>query len=420
MGITLLKKLPLSVRKYLRMFSSLAEALNYKIFLVGGIVRDLFLARENLDLDIVVEGDAIEFVKALSKKLNAEFVKHHSFGTATLYLNNLKIDFATARKEFYPCWGALPKVVASTIREDLFRRDFTINAMAMSLNRESWGDILDFYGGVNDLDKGLIRVLHPESFLQDPTRIFRAIRFEQRFSFRMEPYTLSLLKEAIRLGALRWIDEHRIRDELILILKEPTPYRYIRRINQLVGFSFINEKLTLKKSDFLFLMRIQKSLHTYKKKFKKYRELQEWIIYLAGIVYKLKEDALFQFFLHFGLRKGERKIILSIKDNFYKVRGLKRVKSKVGIFEILNPLSFEAVVFFYAYFRDKIIRKKIFIFLEKLAYIRLKLKGEDLKRAGYRDKTNYAKIFKRLLHKKIEKNIYTKSQELKELKRLLT
>ena len=113
--------------------------------------------------------------------------------------------------------------------------------MAMSLNRESWGNILDFYGGVNDLDRGLIRVLHPESFLQDPTRIFRAIRFEQRFSFRMEPYTLSLLKEAIRLGALRWIDEHRIRDELILILKEPTPYRYIRRINQLVGFSFIND-----------------------------------------------------------------------------------------------------------------------------------------------------------------------------------
>ncbi|HDN85972.1 MAG: hypothetical protein DRP68_00920 [Candidatus Omnitrophota bacterium] len=421
MGVTLLKKLPLPIRKYLRMFSSLAESLNYKIFLVGGIVRDLLLGEENLDLDIVVEGDAIEFVKVFSKKLKAEFIKHHSFGTATLYLNNnLKVDFATARKEFYPYWGALPKVVASTIREDLFRRDFTINAMAMSLNRESWGNILDFYGGINDLDRGLIRVLHPKSFLEDPTRIFRAIRFEQRFSFRIEPHTFSLLKEAIRLGAIKWIDEHRIRDELILILKEPAPYRYIRRINQLIGFSFINEKLILKKSDFLLLMRIQRALHIYKKKFKKCRELQGWIIYLAGIVYKLTENALFQFFSQFGLRKGERKIILSIKESFSKVRHLKRVKPKVGIFEILKPLSFEAVVFFYAYFKDKTIRKKICVFLEKLAHIRLKLRGEDLKRVGYKDKTNYTKIFKRLLHKKIEKNISTKSQELKELKRLLT
>lgn len=161
------------------------------VYLVGGAVRDLLLGRGRADLDLVVVGDAA----ALAAKLGAEPVEHDRFGTAKVDLDGHEIDLATARSETYSRPGALPEVApASEIEADLGRRDFTINAMAIPLVEPS--QLIDPYGGRADLDAGVLRVLHPASFLDDPTRALRAARYAARFGFELEEETAELLKAA--------------------------------------------------------------------------------------------------------------------------------------------------------------------------------------------------------------------------------
>ncbi|MCX5710840.1 MAG: tRNA nucleotidyltransferase, partial [Candidatus Omnitrophica bacterium] len=192
-----LERLPKEIRELVYFTKDLAAYRGMPAYLVGGFVRDLILGVRNFDLDIVVVGDGIKFAEYFSRALKAKLIRHKRFGTATVVLKpGLKIDIATARSEFYPHPAHLPVVKPGSLKDDLFRRDFTINAMAISLVEKDFGRLIDCYGGKNDLKARSIRVLHALSFIDDPTRIIRAIRFEQRFDFKIDPDTLKLLKEA--------------------------------------------------------------------------------------------------------------------------------------------------------------------------------------------------------------------------------
>jgi len=393
--------------------------LKMNAYLVGGVVRDILLKKEIFDLDIVIEGNAIEFVKEISEHLNTKFIKHHSFGTATIYFNNHKIDFATSRKEVYAGFGKLPKVFPSNLKDDLFRRDFTINAIAISLNKSDYGKIIDFYSGLNDLKEGLIRVLHNKSFLEDPTRILRAIRFKERFSFRIEKHTFKLLKEAVRDNVINLVHPHRLRDEIILLLSEKEPYKGIKTLYSLVGFDFIDKKINFNKDNLKLILRISKAVSFYYKNFPNYRKLKNWIIYLIGILINLNNKKIEKFVESFGLRKGERIMIISAKSKLKTIERLKNNIRKHLIYSLLNNFSFEAIIFFYAYYKDKEIKNNIKYFLEKLVNIRLILKGEDLKKENIESNSIYGKILEKLLYKKIDKNLKTKEEELKELKNII-
>jgi tRNA nucleotidyltransferase (CCA-adding enzyme) len=408
-----LNELPFRIKKVLKEISKQAKTSKVRIYLVGGIARDLILNRAHFDLDIVVEGDAISFVMRLAKHFGVYFKKHHAFGTATVYFKDFKIDFATARKEHYPHWGALPKVEPASLREDLFRRDFTINAIAIGLNNDDWGKIIDFYGGIQDLKKRIIRILHKNSFLEDPTRILRAIRFEQRFLFKIERNTFTLMREAITKKALSWVHPHRLRDEITLILKEPEPYRYLKRIKKLCDFSFIHHKIDLKKEDFNLFLRIKRAIYFYKKKFPKYRELEGWILYLTGLLLKLPKKDILEILSNFGFKKSERIRVVSIKDNLYKIKKLNKKMKPHRVYSIINPLSFEAILFFYAYYTDRKIRKNIRFFLEKLVGVYLKIKGSDLKKIKISPSTIYGKILEKVLYAKIDRGLSTKKEELR-------
>ncbi len=413
-----LKRLSPQFQHILKICSSLAKPLGFDIYLVGGVVRDLILGKGVFDLDIVVEGEAIKLAKALADSLKSDFNRHHAFGTATVNVGQHKIDFATARSESYSHWGALPKVRPDFLAKDLLRRDFTINAMAISLNKGSFGDLIDLYNGAQDLKKGLIRVLHTDSFLDDPTRILRAVRFEQRFCFKIEPNTFKLLKEALAQNALQFVNPHRLRDELILILKEPKPYRYIKRIKELEGFSFVDKKIRLNKQDFRVFLRAERVIKCYQKKLRKHRSLQAWTIYLAAILAKLSARRLEKVLHDFGFKKGERIIISSIKAGMLKIKRLdKKLKAHV-IYRILNPYSFESVLFFYAYHNRSKLRKNIEYFLDELVNARLKTKGRDLQKLRLQPQTLYNKILQRLLYVKIDKGLKTKKEELEEAKKI--
>lgn len=226
--------LPPDIQHILQAISRLAEEKGFNAFLVGGMVRDLLMGQPDYDMDVVVEGRGIPFARLVAKELDGRIRTHKKFGTAVIVLKSGRhVDVATARTEYYPYPAALPQVETASVRQDLFRRDFSINAMAVSLTGESYGELLDFFGGRRDLEKRQIRILHNLSFVEDPTRIFRAVRFEQRFCFSMEPQTEAMARRAVEMEFVGELTGPRIREELADILNEPSSIRAVKRLEEL-------------------------------------------------------------------------------------------------------------------------------------------------------------------------------------------
>ena len=230
-GSELIKKLPQPVITILQLAGKTAQSNGVPVYMVGGIVRDLLLERPNTDIDIMVEGDAMAFADSLAVPLKLKPVKHSRFGTATFKLDGYRIDLATCRSESYSRPGALPSVKPGDIRDDLLRRDFTINAMALCINPGRLGALTDHTGGLHDLKDRLIRILHDNSFIDDATRIMRAVRYEQRLGFKLEKKTQALLLRDLEM--LDTISGDRLRRELFLWLAEERPWRIVQRAGAL-------------------------------------------------------------------------------------------------------------------------------------------------------------------------------------------
>ena len=233
--------LPSELTGFLQAVGAIAAYQGHHLYLVGGVVRDLLLDRSNLDLDLVVEGDALALAQQAASVTQGKLTVYRRFGTARLRWGKWSIDFVRARSETYDRPGALPRVTPGSLSEDLFRRDFTINAMAINLNPGCYGEVIDIYGGRADLEKKYIRVLHEKSFTDDATRIWRALRYEQRLDFQMEVDTRRLLARNIPM--LDTISSDRIRHELDLVLKEAQPEKVLRRAKELKVLSRLHPAL---------------------------------------------------------------------------------------------------------------------------------------------------------------------------------
>lgn len=415
----LLSKIPEELRNLINKLREQALAQDLKVYLVGGFVRDLILGVKNLDLDIVVEGDGIKFAEDFIKSQDGKITVHKHFGTATVLLEErLKVDFSSARKEVYPKPAHLPIVSPGSLKDDLFRRDFTINAMAIKL---ADGKIIDYFGGQEDLGNKKIRVLHDLSFQDDPTRILRGIRFEQRFSFSIESRTLKLLKEAVRLKMLEKVQPHRTRDDLILVLKENNPLNNIIRIKQLVGFGFIYPKLHLLAKNFAYLKSLEKEIKWFNGNYPQRRGLDTWLIYLIGLVDPLKPGAIRGVSDKFGLRKGEEKRILGPKQVTRKfIVDLSNSKIKPArIFALLNPLSYETVIALRAKYKNSVLKRHIADFLEIYNGMCIFVSGDDLHCLGLSPGPRYQEIFTLVLDAKLNGEVKSKEEELSLIKELL-
>ncbi|HEY7364199.1 MAG TPA: hypothetical protein VIE37_08855 [Methylomirabilota bacterium] len=221
----------------------LAADAGVRAFLVGGTVRDALLARSALrDLDIVVEGDGPALARTFLAARGGAIVEHARFLTASVMSGGLgRIDFATARSERYERPGALPRVMPSTITQDLGRRDFTVNALAVELAADGW-DLLDPYGGRGDLADRRLRVLHPLSFVEDPTRIFRAARYATRLGLTLDAWTVRAQARALRLGPYGALSGQRLVAELELILGEEQPAEILRRLGGAGSFRLFDPR----------------------------------------------------------------------------------------------------------------------------------------------------------------------------------
>ena len=219
----------------------LAERRRVRVYAVGGFVRDLLLGIPNLDLDMAVEGNGIRFAKTLTQRFKAHVTLHERFGTATVtFADGHTFDVATARTESYASPAALPTVRPSSLREDLCRRDFTINTLAIRLNAPHFGELLDLHRGLQDLKDKTIRVLHGLSFIDDPTRVFRAIRYEQRLGFQLDRNTAVLMTEAVKMGLVHRLSPSRLSAELLHVLSEREPVRMIARLADFNLLQFIH------------------------------------------------------------------------------------------------------------------------------------------------------------------------------------
>lgn len=418
-----LKKLPKELRSLITLARNVASVNHMSVYLVGGIVRDLILGKKNLDLDIVVQGDGIKFAEDFTQKLKARLIRHRRFGTATIILDSgLKFDIATARKEFYPQPASLPEVSNGTLKDDLFRRDFTINAMAISIAAKDFGKLIDFFGGREDILHRKIRILHNLSFIDDPTRILRAIRFEKRYNFRIERATLSALKGAVGLKMPEIIQPQRLSNELILILKEDRPLRQIKRIQELAGFYFVNPRLSLSKKTYRLINSIEKQVRWFKKAQPRRRKLDIWLIYFMGLLDSLNIDDVRAVCKRFCFPKGVEKRILTYKkfDSKY-IRQLNRTQIRPSqVFKILEPLSYEVILLLKAKYNKNIdLKQHIKDFLEIYNGMCLYISGADLHRLGVKPGPSYQKIFADALNAKLNGLIRTKKEELALIKKLI-
>jgi tRNA nucleotidyltransferase (CCA-adding enzyme) len=244
-GHDVIQRLSPTIVRLLRRLGRLADEEGIGLYLVGGVVRDLLLKRNNWDMDLAVEGDGISFARLVMNRYGAGLALFERFATARLVLRDgLRVDIASTRRESYANPAALPDVRMASLDEDLFRRDFTINAMAIQLNSTYWGQLHDPYGGQRDLKDKILRVLHERSFVDDPTRIFRAIRFARRFGFRLEPNTERLLAQAASTNLVARLSGPRLANEIFALMKEPRPDLAIGRLRRLRLLRFLHPRLS--------------------------------------------------------------------------------------------------------------------------------------------------------------------------------
>ena len=400
----------------LKHIGGLSKSLNYKAYLIGGTVRDLLLGTENLDIDIVIEGNAISFGERLAHELHGTIISHKKFGTCTVTTpEHVKIDFATARKETYSKPAALPTVEFAMLKDDLIRRDFTINAMAISLSEHDFGSLIDFFDGLGDLERKSIKALHDKSFIDDPTRILRAIRFEQRLSFSIEAHTANLMRKSIDKEIYKKVEKPRLRDEIILILKEKEPFRIIKRMDGFWALKIIHPYLKLNKDLHNVFAAVDKACLWYQNNSPRKRSIEKWLIYLMVLFEDVSHDGTLYFCNKFEFKRGERLRIMSYRNNGHKVLKTLNAKRKIlpsKIYRLLEPLSHEATLLLMAVSRSDIGRGRIMEFFHKYNGMRSAVRGDDLKTLGVKIGPHLSNILEKILYKKLDGILTNKEKEL--------
>ena len=394
------KQLPAELVDFMQTAGKVVAGQGQSLYLAGGMVRDLFLERTNLDIDLVVEGDAVNLAQQLADITRGELKTHPRFHTAKLKWNKWSVDLATARSETYDRPGALPRVKpGGSLANDLFRRDFTINAMAIELIPGRYGQLVDRYGGRDDLEHKLIRILHERSFIDDATRIWRALRYEQRLGFQLEPDTLKLLKRDT--AVLDTISGDRIRHELELILEEKFPEKVLGRAEELKVLSKLH--LELKGDSWLT------------EKFGQARlaNLPLSGLYLALLAYCLTSEESEDLISRLRLRKSLAQILRdssSLKSKLQLLADPKLAPSR--IYRLLHDYSPPAITTNLLATDSPAARQHIHLFLTKLRYVKPALTGTDLQTMDITPGPRMKEILHRLHEAKLDGKVTSKQEEM--------
>jgi tRNA nucleotidyltransferase (CCA-adding enzyme) len=404
------EKFPSTIYNLLRLSGEVAEELGFNVYLVGGSVRDLLRGEENLDIDIVIEGDGILFAKAFGEKLNAKVKTHQKFGTAQVIVDELKLDIATARTEYYETPAALPKVEISSIKKDLYRRDFTINTLSIKLNPRGFGLLIDFFGGQRDLREKMIRVLHNLSFVEDPTRAFRAIRFSERFGFKISKHTENLIKSTIEMNLFDRLSGPRLYEELLLSFHETEPVKTLRKLSDSGLLKVIHQSLIFNEELESTLKAMHETLSWFNLLFLE-EKTDMGILYLMALLSGLKDEDAKAAIERLSPPPRARDVIIKGLSRAKDVLRRLSVDDPVEIHKLLSSLNLETVLFSMALSKDRQKQKVISHYLTELRKVKTVLTGDDLKRMGIQPGPVYSKILKELLEEKLRGRLKSREEE---------
>jgi tRNA nucleotidyltransferase (CCA-adding enzyme) len=409
------ERLPKRVYAILRSAGEVAERVGMKAYVVGGFVRDLVMRNENLDVDIVIEGDGIEFAEAYGREYSCRVRPHHKFGTAVLvFPDGYKVDVATARVEYYREPAALPTVEFSSIKLDLYRRDFTINTLALRLNPAAFGELIDFFGAQRDIKEKVIRVLHSLSFVEDPSRILRATRFERRFGFTIGKHTQNLIRNTVRLDLIGRLPKPRLFGELELILKEEEPIGILRRLGDFGIGPSIHPKVTLDKPQIALLEETAEILVWFSLLFLE-EKAERWAVLLLSLLAPLSPEEAKKLAADFGAGRHVRAWVRVCKDEVEEIiRRLlgARTMSRKVIHDTLSPLPNEVILYMMARAKHPDIRRYISLYFTQLKHVRAQITGKDLLDLGYRPGPAFKAIFDEVLERKFAGELRTKADEM--------
>jgi tRNA nucleotidyltransferase (CCA-adding enzyme) len=408
------EQLPRKIIETLREIGKLAQNIHYKAFAVGGFVRDLLLRRANLDIDIVVEGDGIEFARAFAESHSVKVRSHKKFNTAVLiFPDGLRVDIATARFEYYQYPAALPVVEFGSLKMDLFRRDFTINTLALDLNPDHFGQLIDFFGGQRDLKEKAIRVLHNLSFVEDPTRILRALRFEQRFGFRIGKQTANLIRSAVRMGLIEKLGGHRLFHELQLILKEDDPFPAVKRMAEYGVLPVLSPKIRFDSRSDALHAQLKEIISWYRLSFLD-EPLEMWWVYFLAILSGLPVDELNRVAMRLDLSDTIRerlfwvgKHVDSVLWGFFQLPEY----SPSDIYRALQPFRPEELLFMMAKTQREEVRRAISHYFHRYRHVRTELRGRDLKEMGIPPGSIYREILDDLLDARLNGEVKSRLEE---------
>ncbi len=410
------ERLPDHIMELLQQAGEMGQVMDVPVYVVGGFVRDLLLRRVNQDLDLVVEGDGIAFARALAKRLDGRVRSHKKFKTAVLIYTpehgsngsggEKHIDVATARLEYYEYPAALPTVELSSIKMDLYRRDFTINALAIQLNPGSFGKLVDFFKAQRDIKERNLRVLHSLSFVEDPTRILRAIRFEQRYDFQIGKQTLRLIKNAVQLKLLQKLSGSRLFHEFKLILEEEHPLACLRSMAKLELLAAIHPKLKLVPRREKLLEEVDRVLTWYRLLYVE-PQPEAWQVYLLGLCSGWEQDEVAQLVKRFALSPRLEKEFLSLRVLVYEAN--EKVlywNSNSGpmsqLFHILENMPPEGVLFLMARCQRDAIKRSISHYLTALRGASADIGGKELIAMGLEPGPAIGEILNEVLAAKID------------------
>ena len=425
----LLRRLPQEALSLLRALGNLADEAGVSLYLVGGVVRDLLLKRKNWDLDLTVEGDGITFARQVAGRYGAGLAVFERFATARLtFPNGLKMDIATTRRESYAQPALLPTVQPASIEEDLSRRDFTINAIAVQLNPRQFGRVLDPYGGQHDLRARTIRVLHACSFQDDPTRIFRAIRFEQRFGFCLERTTSRLLVQAASTNVIQQLSGPRLQNEILLLFAERDPVRAVARLERLKLLRFLHRCLCYTKSVKRVVTAVSKALVWWVRRFPA-SAIDRPIIYLMALSSESSQTVVAAMIRRLVCSRGQAKKVSAGGNRVNRARKKLIDKGTVRpsqVYRLLEGFSDEALVLLLAKQVSRppgmglsLLKRHLVAYIKNRT-MKTALTGRDLQAMGLEQGPQYKTILGKLLDARIDGMITTETEERAFIRKWLT
>jgi len=421
------KRLSESVRTILRNLGDIGDELGLSVHAVGGFVRDLLLGIDNLDIDVTVEGDGVFFAERFAECYGCRVRAHEKFGTAVLvFPDGYKIDVASTRLEYYESPGALPTVERASLRQDLYRRDFTINTLALCINSDRFGRLTDHFGGQQDIQERVVRVLHNLSFVEDSTRVFRAIRFEQRLGFHIAPHTENLLRSAVTMLLLDKLGGKRLFNELVQIMREKEPTAAIKRMSVLGLLPFIHPSLKLTPATGRVLNEAGQVLAWFRLLYLE-DTCEQWQVYFMAMCDGLKPDEFQDVCSRLAIPgrlaarlQGQRHLVYKVLNAIKRrVKRSSEVQNSL-LFDWFSPLSLEMLLYLASRASNEQVRRFVSLYLTRLRGVVPLLGGEALLSLGLTPGPQFGRIRLRLLQARLDGEVSSLDGEMALVKSIIT